>query len=469
AAAAVHCRALLDAYPQCACRDGAYAIACAAAQAANQHAEALALARRWKEECPASAARATVEEAQALDASGEAGAAEKLLSPYLAPRAQGAPEAAERPRALQLLGLACWHQAEPLFAKADAAAVRLRDFLGGKKLRELDETKRERAAVLRREWLDALSAAREAENRMVAALSLAVDDYPELPGRAANLLRLGEAAYDRGQLDSAMGRYRQALAADAAGVADKARYRLGWCALRQSEKAAGAEKKRLRQEAEREFAGVARDFPQSPLAGESAWQAAELRRAARDFAGARPLYEQAREHGRTAEIRDGAACAAAACLLELRQYREAYDAFKAFAAAAHAGPAKAWLPEANWGAGFAALKLGAYDEAREYFLAAKAGNYNGEAAAKARYGLGMIEFEQGHWKSAREEFRKVELFHAAWPEVAALARVKAAAASQELGEAESAARDLQRVIDKYAGAAAVAQARELLAKMPAGR
>ncbi|MCX7934055.1 MAG: hypothetical protein N3A66_02210, partial [Planctomycetota bacterium] len=90
--------------------------------------------------------------------------------------------------------------------------------------------------------------------------------------------------------------------------------------------------------------------------------------------------------------------------------------------------------EANWAAGQACLVLEALEDARGYFEKALAGDYSGEAAAKARYGLGMIAFQQKQWEKAYEEFLKVEAFHGQWPEWVAQALIKAARASLEMGQ-----------------------------------
>lgn len=465
ARAAELCQKLLDGFPQSASTAGALRMLCAHALETKKYDDGLNWARRLGKEFPAERARAEVAEAQLLDGKGEAAAAEKILAKYQEKPAADSPEAGERARALQVLSLACWHQAEPKLAAAGKAEQAFKDFLGGRKMRELEDGKRARATELRQAWLDALSGAREVENRMIAALETLAREYPELPGRAETLLRLGETAYERGSLAAAREHFMAALAADAAAVADKAHYRLGWCALRRLGSAGAADKAALRTEARREFAAVVEKSPDSRFAGESAWQAAELAREVGDCAAALPLYEKAMQDKSQAEIAAGAECARALCLLELEKYGEAAAAFKAFVGGAGKDAGKAWLPQAEWGAGYAALRLGAYDEARDYFLAAKENRGDGEAAAKARYGLGLIEFTQGHWKNAREEFRKVEIFHSAWPEVAALALVKAAAASRELGEAESASADLRRVLERYAGASSAGEAKEMLQKL----
>ncbi|GHT00149.1 hypothetical protein FACS1894108_11580 [Planctomycetales bacterium] len=418
-----------------------------------------AAAREWLKQLQAlegDSPRVAIERAKITEALGDRATAKQILAPFIeAPVNQP-----ERARALNLLSWVIWRDVEPMWQASVARENNLKKFLAGKKLRELPDDRKETATAMRDEWLAARNAAWVLENNLVGVLEKLTTDYPDFSGRAAASLRLGEILYERGDYARATDYYRQVLSGEEE-LRDKAFYRLGWCALRLSEKNP-AERRFLRQTALENFRRVCAQYAPSPLAGESAWQAAEILRGDGDFTAAMPLYQAVAALPAGAEIKSGALYEYADCLLELKKYGDAFTAFKEFLARPAAADEKLWLPEAHWGAGYAALKLGAYQDARQYFLAAKDNNYGGEAAAKARYGLGVIEFEQGNYKVAREEFRKVEAFHPGWTEISALALLKAADASQKLGELDHAKKDLERLLQRYTDTAAATQARELL-------
>lgn len=446
---------LIDNFPRSEYLPEALYWLCVQKQTTQNYDQALYLAQRLQNEFPANNERATVEIAKIYTATNKSADAEKMLREFLTATI----ETPERARALQALSTAYWQLAEPLFAQATREERDLKQFLGGKKIRELSGEPHEQATEKRSAWLAVLSKAREIENQMIAALTTLVNDYPDFGGRGAAYLRLGEAFFERSEWEIAKQHYCHAIATNDKNISDKAHYRLAWCYWRLSEQ--NDEPTQIahwRQLATDEFIKVSTDFASSPLAMESVWQAAEILRENNDAPTALTLYLRAQKSTENIERKLSSIYGAALCFLELKKYREAYDAYKNYLQ----NRPQNYLPEANWGAGYAALMLGAYTEARDYFMNAKENNYGGEAAAKARYGLGLIEFEQGNWKIAREEFRKVEAFHGAWAEVAALALIKAAAASHELGDNDSANKDLQRVLEKYSNVSVVNQARELL-------
>lgn len=372
------------------------------------------------------------------------------------------PQSPDLAQLLYAQSWAFWGLSEPFFSKAAAKEKELQALTGGSEDANLSPQTRTQVAQLRKEAADARAAGRTHEDGMVAALERLAREFPDFAALPEARLRLGEAAYDRGELEKAAEHYKVALAKGGDTLADKARYRLGWCSLRAAEKAPKTAAGTLRAQALESFTIVCNDFPKSPLAGECAWRAGELLRAESNYARALNLYEKAMERGGSAEVKLGAEYGRALCLLEMKRYADSLAAFKEFL---KAHPGSPLTHEANWGAGFAALNLGAAADARDYFNAAKEGDYNGEAAAKARYGLGMIALDEKNYRGAREEFRKVDVFHPQWQQVASLSLLKAAEASRRLGEADAAAKDLELLLNRYAQSEQVPQARQMLVEI----
>lgn len=427
---------------------------------AGENEAALADARRVSHDYSGSrfAGRARAEEARILSALNRQEEAATELAEYIRKN----PASVEVAQLLYAQSWAYWEIAEPLFGRAAQKEKELQTLTSGAEFSSLSASKRTQAEQLQKELIEARSAAREQEDRMVSVLERLVREYPDFPALADAELRLGEAAYDRGELEAAQEHYRIALEKGGLTLADKARYRLAWCSLRATKKAEKTVVGTLRMQALDNFMRVCNDFPQSPLAGECAWRAGELLREENDFSRALNLYEKAITRGASDEVKLGAEYGRALCLLEMKRYSESLDAFKIFL---KAHPQSLLSHEASWGAGFAALNLGATSDARDFFTAAKSGDYGGEAAAKARYGLGMIALEEKNYRDAREEFRKVDVFHAQWQQVAALSLLKAAEASRKLGDAAAAAKDLELLLSRYAQSEQVAVARQMLAEL----
>ncbi len=407
--------------------------------------------------------RAQAEEARILCALNRQEEAATQLADYITKN----PQSPELAQLLYTQSWAYWGLSEPFFTKAAAKEKELQALTGGAEDAALTVEKRTQAAQLRKELSDARTSGRVHEDKMVTALERLAVAFPGFAALPEAALRMGEAAYDRGELDKAAEHYKTALSKGGEALADKARYRLAWCSLRASEKAAKTAAGTLRAQALENFATVCNDFPKSPLAGECAWRAGELLRGESNFSRALNLYEKAMERGGNEEVKLGAEYGRALCLLEMKRYADSLTAFKEFL---KGHPASPLSHEANWGAGFAALNLGAATDARDYFNAAKEGDYNGEAAAKARYGLGMIALDEKNYRGAREEFRKVDVFLSQWQQVAALALLKAAEASRKLGEADAAAKDLELLLSRYAQSDQAAAARQMLTELkPATR
>ncbi len=281
-----------------------------------------------------------------------------------------------------------------------------------------------------------------------------ITTYPNYNNNLVAKFRLGEIAYNKMDYQNAVSWYKSTLQDSKSNLADKAHYRLAWCYLKLAKN-----EKNYQESALKEFLTICSEFPESSLFSESALRAAKLLRQKNDYSQALSLYKNAEKKSNNTEIIMGAKYGQGVTLLQLEEYSNALKTFKEYIASYPESPLK---HEANWGAGQAAMMLGAVVDAAEYFNTAKANNYNGEAAAKARFGLGMIAMEKTEFKLAREEFRKVDVFHSEWQEVAAAALLKAAEASEELGEFDTAKNDLKRIIEIYSETSSAQTAEELL-------
>ncbi len=281
-----------------------------------------------------------------------------------------------------------------------------------------------------------------------------LNKYPNYENNILAKFRLGEVAYNQKAYENAINWYKKVLSASDDKLADKTHYRLAWCYLKLANKEEAYSKNALN-----EFLAICNSYPTSNLFSESALRAGKLLRQNKDYSRALKLYKQAESKSNNTDIVMGARYGQGITLLQLEEYSKALRIFKNYLSSYPKSPL---IHEANWGAGQAALMLGASEDAKDYFNLAKADKYNGEAAAKARFGLGIIAMEKNEFKLAREEFRKVDVFHSQWRDVAAAALLKAVEASRELGEAKPAENDLKRIIDIYANTPSAHTAEELL-------
>ncbi len=469
---------LVDAFPESTYRPDALYLLASDKREAREYDTALADAEAILADHPRSsfAARARIEKARILDAMGRHRDAVLELTNLLHEK----PECPETPEALYALSWAWWGVSKPKFEAAGKAEAKYRALVGESDLESLAGARKVSAREWKAKWDELEQAARADEDNMAKVLKRLTREQPDFSYIDAVWLRLGEVSYDRRRYEDALEQYRKALEAAekrAAGdVADKARYRLGWCHLRlarqyakQARAAAPGERAALgerEKEAKRlalnAFESLVRHHPQSALLPECAMRAGELRREFEDYPTAVRLYEHALSAATGEAVARSAVYGKGVCQLEQGEAAAALATFKAFLAKYPEGEL---VHEANWGAGQALLQLDAYADAETFFLAAKSGEYAGEAAAKARYGLGMIAFRREAWERAREEFRKVDVFHSQWAEVAAMALLRASRASIELGQPDKAKADLERIIRRYGYTPAAAEAKALLAQL----
>lgn len=402
--------------------------------------------------------KAKIEEAKIYDAMGKSEIAEQKLIAFLKTNK----ESVDRPQALYALSWVYWNIAEPMFKKAEADKKTYDKFLQGDDERDLIGERKETANALKQEWQETLSSARVEENKMAIILQKLLIGYPGFEFAGSCQLRLGEIAYERGKYKAALKKYQAVINSGDKEIADKAHYRMGWCYLKLAESVITEQGAELTKKALNEFITVCQKYPKSALVGECAWRAAGLLREKEDYNRALVFYQRASKAKNNNQIVEGAIYGMGLCLLEMKDYSSALKQFKDFL---NTNPKSTLIHEANWGAGHASLMMGAHEDAKDYFMAAKSNEYGGEAAAKARYGLGLIAFGQQDWKSAREEFRKVDVFHAKWREVAAMSLLKAAQASRNLGENSPAEKDLNRIINNYTNTASYEMAKKEISQL----
>ncbi len=289
---------------------------------------------------------------------------------------------------------------------------------------------------------------------VTATLVELLNKYPDYKYSSLAKFRLGEVAYLQQAYENALSWYRSLTADKSEALADKAHYRIAWCCLQLAK-----ENTEYNQQALNEFKLLCTNYPESTLLAESALRAAKLLRQQQDYQSAFEYYKKAENNSQKTAIIMAARYGQGITSLLLEEYTQSLRLFKAYL---QDYPQSPLLHEANWGAGQAALMLGATADAADYFNKAKEKNYNGEAAAKARYGLGLIAMQNNDFKEAREEFRKVDVFHSQWSDIAAESLLKAAEASRKLGENTPAENDLKRILDIYANTPSAQRAEEML-------
>ena len=291
------------------------------------------------------------------------------------------------------------------------------------------------------------------KNNLQNKLITIATDYPAYTNINIVKIQLAEYYYKEKKYQKAINWYNNSLN-DNNKFQDKVHYRLAWCYLKLS-----AQDKQFTKKALKEFFIICNDYSQSPLYAECAIRAAKIMRENNDYNKALDLYNNALKENLSEPFAMNALYGKSLTLLYLNKYNSAYNNFKKYI---QKYPESPLFHEANWGVGQAALMLGADADAADYFNIAKANGYNGKVAAQARYGLGLIALNNNNYKEARDEFRKVDVFHKQWQNIAAAALLKAAEASHKLGEEETAINDLKRIIKLYSSTSSAKTAEEML-------
>ncbi len=260
------------------------------------------------------------------------------------------------------------------------------------------------------------------------------EKHPDSPLAAEALHNVGQFAYDaKDYIRSAKAYYAAMQKSDDAELAEKAAYKYGWSFyhLRDFDNA---------QKAFQYQRGM---YPKGPLAPEAAFMEAECLYEQKKYPEALAAYDQVKgladkEYQALALLHAGQAAA------QLQQWDRSIELLSRIA---KEFPDFASLPEALCEQGWAEQNRGNLDAALALF-AQVVSKGNGEAAARAQFLTGEVQFAKKDHAAAISSYFKVAYGYS-YPKWQALATYEAGRCFEVLGKKTQAVKQYQELIDKY--------------------
>jgi TolA-binding protein len=300
----------------------------------------------------------------------------------------------------------------------------------------------------RYQWAWALKlSGKEAE--AAGAFAQLAADFPDSPWLAEAQHHVGEYAYQNQEYAKAAVAYHAATQ-KAAGtdLGEKAAHKLGWAFYHLGEF----------QRAEQTFRYQISVYPQGPLAQDAAFMVAESLFKQGKHAEALAAYQQVRNPS-TKDFQVLALLHAAQAAGQLKQWQQSLEGLTR---AAQQFPDSIYLPEILYEQGWAQQNLGRGDEALALYEQAIAKSGPGrEAAARAQFMIGEIQFGRKQHDKAIESFIKVAYGYS-YPKWQADAMFEAARCFEVLAMTAQAAKLYQDLIDKHPQSDKAAPAKQRL-------
>jgi TolA-binding protein len=281
------------------------------------------------------------------------------------------------------------------------------------------------------------------ESEAAETFAQLVKQCPASPRWPESQFHVGEAAYKAGNFQAAAAAYAAAL--DKAGkseLGEKAAHKLGWAYFRLDRAADAQQTFRMQRES----------WPRGPLAPDAAFMEAECLFQLKKYPEALAAYQQVKDPS-SKDFRVLTLLHSAQALgqwksqpaAERRQsWQKALDlldqAVKEF-------PDSAYLPEIYYERGWALQNLDRLEEAAAEYdhVLTKT---NGEAAARAQFMIGEIQFQQKRHADAVKSFFRV-VYGYAYPQWQADACYEAARCFEVLQKKSQAVKQYQELIEKF--------------------
>jgi TolA-binding protein len=272
-------------------------------------------------------------------------------------------------------------------------------------------------------------------------------DYPASSLAAEALFQLGEQQYQDKKYAQASKAYYAAMnKAGKAELGESAAHKLGFAYYRLGKF----------DDARKTFAYQRTAFPVGPLAADAAFMEAECLFKQGKYADALAAYDKLPKPKRT-ETAVLSGLHAGQALGQLGQWDRSLQRLEQTAKVDAASPN---LPEILYEAGRAQQNLDRPDEAvKLYEQVTKL--TDGEAAARARFMIGEIQFEKKQHEAALKSFFEVAYGYS-FPEWQAAAQYEAGRCFEVLGKKDQARQSYQEVVDKYPSSSQAALARQRL-------
>lgn len=281
------------------------------------------------------------------------------------------------------------------------------------------------------------------DKEAIAAFEQLVKQCPSSPRVAESQFHLGEAAYKAGDFQAAAKAYAAAMEkAGKAELGEKAAHKLGWAYYRLDNAP----------EAQQAFNYQRVTWPQGPLAVDAAFMEAECLFKQKKYPEALALYGQAKNpSSKDFQILTLLHSAQSLGQLKGQQPSERREAWQKSLDLLDRGAKEftdsPYLPEVLYERGWALQNLGKFDEALAEYdqVVAKS---NGEAAARAQFMIGEIQFQQKQHSEAVKSFFKV-VYGYGYPQWQADAAYEAARCFEVLQKKAQAVKQYQELIEKF--------------------
>lgn len=275
-------------------------------------------------------------------------------------------------------------------------------------------------------------------------------EHPASPLAAESLYHVAEQAYAADDFKQAAVRYYEAMQkAGKSELGEKAAHKLGWAYFRQNDF----------EKAQQSFAYERTAFPAGPLTPDATFMEAESLFKQGKYAESLAVYAEVKNP----PGKDFAALAllhAAQAEAKLKRWPQSL-ALLDRAVKEHAD--SDYLPEMLYEQAWAKQNLGQADQALPLYEEVTA-KTDREVAARARFMIGEIYFEQKNHGEAIKNFFKAAYAYS-YPEWQANAHYEAGRCFEVLGKKDQAKKSYQEVIDKFAQSDKAALAKERLAAL----
>lgn len=272
-------------------------------------------------------------------------------------------------------------------------------------------------------------------------------DYPDSSLAAEALFQVGERHYQQKQFDKAARSYYAAMTkAGKTELGESAAHKLGFAYYRLGKY----------EDAEKTFAYQLATFPSGPLAADASFMEAECLFKRQKYAEALAAYDKLpppkrKETAVLTGLHAGQALA----------QREQWDTSLArLEQAAKIDATSAYLPEIIYEEAWAQQNLSHPEEALKLYEQVTKLT-DAEPAARARFMIGEIHFEQKKHQEALKDYFEVAYAYA-FPKWQAAAQYEAGRCFEVLGKLDQARQSYKEVVDKYANSPQAPLARERL-------
>lgn len=290
----------------------------------------------------------------------------------------------------------------------------------------------------------------EKEAEAAEAFAQLVGRFPDSPLASEGHYHVGEEKYRNGDFAAAVEAYQASMAAaQDAPLGEKAAHKLGWAFFRQE---------RL-EDARKTFAHQRATWPEGPLAPDAAFMEAEVLFSQDKYEEALAGYE-AVENPSTKEFKTLTLLHAGQSAAQLKQWEKALETLDKLI---DEFPDSSHLPEALYEKGWALQNVGREDEALAAYEQVIAAT-DREAAARAQFMIGEIQFEQKEHREAIVSFFKV-ISGYGYPKWQAYATYEAARCFEALGHTSQAIQQYQELLKNYPDSEQAPLAKQRLAAL----